>query len=471
VSKELSAELWNDKGKMRILYLFMIAILLGSFWKVLVKLRHDEMALTPILGWILGLAFFILAPLTLIVLHGGYEIPPFYEVNDSYSKVDLATGEFFIPILAVWASLLFSFLAVLSFTPAAGESRQRFRAQINESSLKKTVIVTASLTIFTYVTTIQMVGGLGIFLVSHWYNRQEELVARLGDLYVLFSQFSQANQILFTAAAVLFTHIQVKRRKFDWRFSVLILFFFLLQIAVTGNRIFFALYLMSFAASCWLYRRKRPIVILLAVAPLLIFVFSAWNFFRHDLSTIGKDISAYTEGDLGSRSVTSLMDAFEGIDTMILLHMINDFGSKYDYLYGGSYARILYFLVPRSVYPEKPAGFSVRMAALYEPGNPGSLAVTQFGECYANFGPFSLLLFPLVTAAVMKFSASPAGRMQNHALLSAVVFVLFIWVARSSFEDNFITFVLAFVLSGSLRLEKGLTSDGAVWGASGSASI
>ena len=434
----------------------MVAILFGLFWKVMVKLRRNDEALTPILGWILGLAFFILAPLTLIVLHGGYTIPPFYQVNDSYSKVDLSSGEFLIPVVVVWASLLFSLLAVLFFAPAAGESGERVSAQIKESGLKKAILVTAGLAIFTYLATIQMVGGLGVFLVSHWYSRQSELVGRLGDAYVLFSQLSQANQILFTAAAALFTHVQIERRKFDWRFCGLILFLFLVQIAMTGNRIFFALYLMSFAASCWLYRRKRPIVMLFVIAPFLIFIFSAWNFFRHDLSTIGKDIPAYAEGDLGNRSVTSLMDAFEGNDTMILLHMINDFGTKYDYLYGGSYARVLYFLVPRSIYPEKAAGFAVRMAMLYEPGNLGSLAVTQFGECYANFGPFSLILFPLITVIIMKFSASAAGQMRNHALLSAVVFVLFIWVARSSLEDNFITFVLAFILSASLRLEKGL---------------
>ena len=442
---------------MRILYLFMVAILLGGFWKAMVKLRRDDAALTPILGWILGLAFFILAPLTLIVLQGGYAIPPFYQVNDIYSKVDLSTGEFLIPVAVVWASLLFSLLAVLFFAPAAGELGQRVSVPIKESGLRKAILVTAGLAIFSYVATIQMVGGFGVFLVSHWYSRQNELVGRLGDAYVLFSQFSQANQILFTAAAALFAHVQIKRAEFDWRFCGLILFLFLVQIAMTGNRIFFALYLMSFAASCWLHRRKRPVVILLVIAPVLIFLFSAWNFFRHDLSTIGKDIPAYAEGDLGNRSVTSLMDAFEGNDTMILLHMINDFGTKYDYLYGGSYARVLYFLIPRSIYPEKPAGFAVRMAALYEPGNLGSLAVTQFGECYANFGPFSLMLFPLITVMFMKFSASAAGQMNNHALLSAVVFVLSIWVARSSFEDNFITFLLAFILSGSLRLEKGLT--------------
>src|SRR6202789_2655662 len=91
---------------MRILYLCMIAILLGSFWRALVKLRHNELALTPILGWVLGLAFFILAPLTLIVVHGGYSIPSFYEVNDSYSHVDLSTGEFRIPINIVCCLLL-----------------------------------------------------------------------------------------------------------------------------------------------------------------------------------------------------------------------------------------------------------------------------------------------------------------------------------------------------------------------------
>lgn len=456
---------------MRIPYLFMIAILLVILGRVMVKLRQHSAELTPILGWILGLAFFVLAPLTLIVFNGGYQIPSFYQVNDSYSKVDLSTGEFLIPIVVVWAALLFSFLAVLSFTPAAGEWQQGTKGIINEFRLKKTLIVTVGLAIFTYIMMIRMVGGVSVFLVSHWYNRQEQLVGRLGDAYVLFSQFSQANQILFTAAAALFTHLEVKRRKVDWSFSILIMFCFLLQIAMTGNRIFFALYLVSFAASCWLYRRKQPIAILLAAAPVLIFVFSAWNFFRHDLSTIAKDIPAYTEGDLGNRSMTSLMDAFEGNDVMILLHMINDFGNRYDYLYGGSYARTLYFLIPRSIYPEKPAGFSVHMAALYEPGNLGSLAVTQFGECYANFGPFSLLLFPLATGIVMKFSSSSAGQMQSHALLSAVMFVLFIWVARSSFEDNFITFILAFILSGSLQLEKGLTSNAAAWRAPESASI
>jgi len=444
---------------MRILYLFMIALLLWSFWKAMGRLRQRGAELTPILGWILGLAFFILCPLTLIVLHGGYEIPSFYEVTDSYSKVDLSTREFFLPIAAVWASLLFSFLVVILFAPDGRKPGQKVERTIDEARLKKILLVTAGIGIFTYVVMIQMMGGLEVFLVSHWFKRQEELVGRLGDWYVLFTQLSLAAQVLFTAAAVLFTELQVKRREFHWRFSGLIFLLFLLQIVMTGNRIFFGLYLLSLVASCWLHRRKRPIVVFLVAAPALIFIFSAWNYFRHNLNTIGEDMTTYAEGDLGNRSITSLMDAFEGNDTLILLHMINDFGSKNEYLYGGSYARILYFAVPRSIYPEKPPGFSLKMGALYEPGTGASLAVTQLGECWANFGPLSLLLFPLITAAILKLSSAQAVYLRNHALLGSTVFVLFIWIARSSFEDNFLTFTLAVALSAILGLEKGLSVE------------
>ena len=441
---------------MKILYLFLIAPLMWSFWRAVEKLRRRGAEMTPILGWMLGLAFFILGPLTLIVLHGGYEIPSFYRVNSLYSRVDLSTGEFFLPIVTVWATLLFSFLIVIWFTGDARKPARKIERSIDEDRLKKVLLVTGGLGIFTYVAMIQMVGGLEVFLVSHWFKRQEELVARLGDWYVLFTQLSLGVQILFTAAAVLFAELQVKQRNFHRRFSGLIFLLFLLQIVMTGNRIFFGLFLLSFLASCWLHRRKRQIVIFLIAAPALIFLFSAWNYFRHDLSTIGEDVTTYAEGDLGNRAITSLMDTFEGNDTLILLHMINDFGFTNEYLYGGSYARILYFAVPRSIYPEKPPGFSLEMGARYEPGTGASLAVTALGECWANFGPLSLLLFPLITVGILNLSSARAEYFRNHALLGTTAFLLFIWIARSSFEDNFLTFTLAIALSTILGLEKGL---------------
>ena len=43
---------------------------------------------------------------------------------------------------------------------------------------------------------------------------------------------------------------------------------------------------------------------------------------------------------------------------------------------------------------------------------------------------------------ILLLSEKLTRNIEKHALLSAVLFVLFIWYARSSFEDNFVTFVV-----------------------------
>jgi hypothetical protein len=440
--------------KMRIISFFMLATLMYSFWKAMVRLRSHRKELTPLLGWTIGLGFFILAPLAIIVLNGGYQIPSFYAVNDGYSRVDLSDIKYFIPFLTIWASLLFSFMAVISCTSGLSERRTGPEVILSDSSLIRAILITASLAFLDYVATIRMVGGLESFLLSHWYERQQELVARLGDGYVLYAWLSQSNQVLFTAAAVLLTHSQVRRGKVSWRVSIFTLLLFFLQIVMLGNRIFFALYLLSLAASCWVYHRKRLIAILLMIAPVVALIFSSWAYFRHDLTTIGKDVPTYLEADLGNRGVTTLMDIFEGSDTMIMFHIINDFGNKHDYMYGSSYARVLFFWVPRKLYPQKPAGFSSQIAALYEPGESTSLNATALGEMYANFGGLSVLLLPLFTIGTFYFDRSLMRRKATPSLFAATAFLIFIWLARSSFSDNVITLLIATLLIYLLRLEK-----------------
>ena len=82
------------------------------------------------------------------------------------------------------------------------------------------------------------------------------------------------------------------------------------------------------------------------------------------------------------------------------------------------------------------------MAQLYEPGQETSLGGTQLAELYANFGVLSVLLLPAITVLILLLSERLTRNIEKHVLLSAVLFVLFIWYARSSFEDNFVTFVL-----------------------------
>jgi len=127
-------------------------------------------------------------------------------------------------------------------------------------------------------------------------------------------------------------------------------------------------------------------------------------------------------------------------------------------MYGASYARALFFIFPRSLYPEKPANFAYQLAALYEPGENTSFGATQLGELYANFGPVSVLLLPFVTVLILGASEKLGKVTEKHGLLSGVLFLLSIWFARSTFEDNFITFLFALLLIWALRLERDLLS-------------
>jgi hypothetical protein len=164
------------------------------------------------------------------------------------------------------------------------------------------------------------------------------------------------------------------------------------------------------------------------------------------------------EQDLSSRVMTTLMDTTEGTSVMQLLHMVNDFGTKFDYLYGLSYTKAVTFILPRSVYPSKPQNFPVLMAQFYEPGEETSLGGTQLAELYANCGVLSVALLPAITVVILLFSEKLTRKIDKHMLLSAVLFLLFIWYARSSFEDNFITFMCAQFLIWSLKLERRLVA-------------
>src|SRR5260370_14136574 len=108
---------------MRVLYFLLVASLLLSFWKVIAELGRRDKVLTPILGWVVGLGFFMLAPLTLMVLNGGYEFPSFYGMNETYAKVDLSNTSYLIPFLVIWISLMFSFMAVFFFIPRVSGKR------------------------------------------------------------------------------------------------------------------------------------------------------------------------------------------------------------------------------------------------------------------------------------------------------------------------------------------------------------
>jgi hypothetical protein len=156
---------------LNIIYIFFLLTLFSSYWAALTRLRCTRLPLSPILGWMVGLGYFILAPLTILVVNGGYTIPAVAGANDRYASVNLSSGTYFLPVTVIWLALLLSFLSVLLFAPAREQTRDEPSPWLSEQKLKNILLFTSGISVVDYLFAIHMAGGIDAFLISHWYLR------------------------------------------------------------------------------------------------------------------------------------------------------------------------------------------------------------------------------------------------------------------------------------------------------------
>src|SRR5260370_14695235 len=286
-------------------------------------------------------------------------------ITEAWSKVNRANTGFFRPYAVTWLSLMLTCLAAhLYGAPSA--SLERANRVISIPKLERVLRIIMVLSIVSWATMVWLVGGFAEFAVSHWYLRNVALADRYGGVFTLYARLSLANQLLFTGAASLHLSVGLRDRKMRWGFTSLIGLFLLIEMAMSGNRIYIAFYLLAFLTSSWLYGRRKLIGTLLICSPLLVLIFSVWGAVRHDLSKLPDSVtSEVIESEVSSRALSSLMYATEGHAVLLLMHVVNDFGGRLGYLHGSTYGRLLTFWLPRSVYPARPLDFTSPDALCY----------------------------------------------------------------------------------------------------------
>jgi hypothetical protein len=435
---------------MRAAYLILLAILVTTYACALNEIKKKSSRLTPLLGWMIGLGFFLIIPLSAVTLHGGYRAPQAYEIN-GWGDVDLSNLSSLKPFIVIWLSVMSACAVAYFCCPTTLPDWVADWPAIRRK-LERSILITMIIGVIGWLAMIYAVGGLEAFLISHWYNRIADLVEQHGTGFVLFDHITQANDIVFTGAAALYTSLGLRNRDTRWPFTLFIAAFLLIAMAMTGNRIYIALYLLSFLTSAWLFNRKRIIGLILVISPILAIFFSSWAAVRHDLTGVPDSMSNYV-ADYNPRNnaLTAIMDATEGTDVTLLMHMINDFGNRLPYLYGGTYGRIFTFFLPKRIYPSRPRDFTTLTAGIYEPGGTTSLGSTALGEAFANFGFFGILALPMWTWLGCRF---PIGGHQGKAfdLVSPVAFIMFIWFARGTLAESALLLVGALMLIYLLRL-------------------
>ena len=442
---------------MIVFYLFLLAILLATYACVLSRVKRHSAGLTPLLGWLIGLGFFLLAPLAILTLHGGFRQPAVYDFNGSWDEVNLSNPIFFRPYLIVWMGSLLALVPVFLMVPPPTRATVAGDCVLSRRSLERVLLATMALMVVDWTATIHLAGGFAGFLVSHWYARTEAWADELGRGYVLYTHLSLTNSMIFTAAAALHTSQGLEDRAPRWAFTAPTLAFFAVQIVMSGNRIFFALYLLALATSALLYGRRKILMAMFVASPVLIFVFSAWTSVRAHVGDIPDSLSKNVlEVDIGNTAVTHSMNVTEGMAVMLLMHMINDFGTKFPYLEGGTYGRLLTFFFPQSMAAGRPPDFSTLSAQLYEPGRITSLGSTALGEAYANFALAGVLVMPALTWLSVRCTAITGHGGGKHGLLSALGFVMFVCFVRFPFAENALTLMAAASLIWLFRAEPGL---------------
>ncbi len=445
---------------MTVIYAIMISIVIALFVLVFKREMQRHYFITPLLGWLVGLSFFLILPLTIFILNGGYHIPARYGVLGRWGDLDLSNPVYIYPFLVIWSSLLLTALALLAVLPKSHRPAKSVPCcAVSLPKLYQVILISSAIILTSWIITIVEMGGIDNYFLLHWYTRFDETVEQWGGIFVFFQHVMGALQIVLTAATSLL--IDATLKKHTWRrYAVLIfaLAMIVLNMIMTGNRIYIALLMLYVGISLLMHRRFRLILLMIVLLPVFASFFSAWSHVRGGLGDISTSVTNYRNSTTGESNhlMDTLVNVTEARNVMLLFHIINDYGPRYDFLYGATYSRAVTFFIPRSIWPDRTQGFTKTTAELYEPISHSSFSSTALGEMYANFGVFSVILLPLFTLAILWISNRTMARLSRHVLLSAALFMLFAWMARSVFAANFIEIILCVIIIWGLCFEKGL---------------
>ncbi|HBG73897.1 MAG: hypothetical protein A2X25_03230 [Chloroflexi bacterium GWB2_49_20] len=449
---------------MTVIYLVLIIVLSLLFALAIQRQMKYYPALTPVTGWLAGLFYFIVLPLTLIILNQGYERPGYPQIAGMWGKITTNSNSFLQPFLMVWLTLALTYLTVIFFTPRRIARNKKTSQSIEKGmvsifQLKKIILSSILISfIFWGINIFLLGGGLSSYFSQHWYYRFSEYSEQLGRIFTLYLKIYSANQIILTAATGLLVLAALKKQ-WNKNYGLLALAFLtlLLHMVMSGNRIYIALVLIySLMGIYYYFGFKTLFKSSLILAPLGL-IFSIWAYIRSNIANLPVALNNYLIiiNQASSRIMTTLMDITEGSDSMMLIKVIQEFGNTYGFLYGQTYLRAVTWVLPGSSGLHVDS-FSIVLAKIYQPGIPSSMSSTALGEMWANFGYFSIFLMPIFTFVLMSLGHYIQKHINKMVLLNSYLFVILIWMARSVFGDNFQILIVSILIIWGMRYEKNL---------------
>ncbi|MCE4089465.1 O-antigen polymerase [Priestia megaterium] len=429
----------------KLLSSILIILYILCFWKI----KNRGYIFSPIFSFVMGIVYFVLFPFVLLVFAEKFSLNPLSGATGYWSTVDLNKKEYIYPFFVIWTSLLLCSLSILIF-PMKESRTDSIYFHMDQKlfrKLKFVLIFSMVVLIVDWGDRIIQLGGISQYLQYNWYLRNELLFNKYGRLYVYFTKISHANIIIFTATSILYTLVffakKIKGVQASRRLFISVILFHLLIIFLSGNRIFFAIYLILTFFGFAAYGYKKQITLSVIILPVVLFIFSAWSYTRSSLSNFSEAFGNYLESlrSLDNGLVSMLFDISEGANILTLFHIINDYGRIYEFLNGATYFRLL-----GPILPIKVETFTVIIGGNYMPGTNVSLNSTILGELFANFGLWIIVFLPILS--LLFILVGKKLNVTSTPIVSLLCCVLICWCVRSIFADNFILLIISLLLLG-----------------------
>jgi len=439
-------------------YIYIISLIpLYYFIYKLSIFFSKNKTINPLFSVFIGIIFFIIFPLTIIVFNNGYIAPFYFGIEGNWGNIILNFKTLY-PFYIIYITLLFIFLFFIEFKNKILLFDYKLYKCLHSLKLKKLKKLILILFLFYSLIVIYFIiksGGIYKYFLLAFYERQN-IIIHNELLYLILNAIEGSIKILLVAISLLFINVLYSQRKRDILF---ILFIFIIQLIIvltTGNRIYFVILFVFTTALAFMYKNWKYFFNSILLIPIIFIFMMLWTFVRNNLLESINILDKYSNLFDVNSMITNLLTAVEGMNIIVLFHIIQDFGIKYQYLYGLSYFKLIVFFIPRFIFPNKPINFTTYIAELYEPNSIGfSLNSTILGEMYANIGFFTVVFFPFIIF-ILLFLLCKIIKNKSNIIIIYLLSVNSFWLIRGTIPEIFISIIMAIIFLKGLNFEKNL---------------
>lgn len=418
----------------------LVLISIGLFGVIRYRIKHRQLDI--VLGYAIGLAYFTVAPLWVLLFYQDLSSLNFATISSVSWEYDSES----IGSLLLMVLLVIPMLAVFPFAKPPVTAGQPRRPTVR---LKLWHVGALYLILSMVEFTVLDLGTVD----AHWADSREAFMLEHGLLGSILIVASAAFRYAFLF--LLLTRTPVAR--YDWKFFLLLGGFGLIDLYMTGTRILILQILLLVVVNILSERRYRLALALTCLAFPIAYgmvVFTAVRASMHawEGKSAGAAVVAFVDavGESNEFHKDRLSNQYvlqrltESLSINIFAEMTEIYPDAAGYLGGTTLIKPLVFWVPRSIWPDKPINFPSQIGTrLVRPGV--SLNSTPMGEAYANFGEWGVLYVPLMLL-LLRQAFFTLGRLRYTQAVGIALFVLGFTVTRNGIISTGLPFAAALVI-------------------------